>query len=149
MRTLVGFGRLTQSTLSKVDSSYLNSHGVIYANTPVAVSEPTAITTVQLIFQTVRAASQAEAVVRRGEWRRGLQSTPDVRDLTIGIIGMGTIGKVRELLHDFNSGEMFDGFFFSSFNANWMLWDTRLSIIIGGDSLLLVSVFFKIRYILF
>jgi glyoxylate reductase len=83
--------------LFTVDTSYLNSCGVIYANTPNAVSDPTAVTTVQLIFQTVRAASQAEAVVRRGEWRRGLNSTPDIRDLTIGIIGMGSIGKVREL----------------------------------------------------
>lgn len=79
---------------STVDAAWLSSHGVTYANTPIAVSDPTAITTVQLIYQTVRAASQAEAVVRRGEWRRGLQSTPDVRDMTIGIIGMGTIGKV-------------------------------------------------------
>ena len=79
-----------------MDASYLNSIGVTYANTPNAVSDPTAVTTIQLILQTVRAASQAEAVVRRGEWRRGLTSTPDIRDLTIGIVGMGSIGKVRE-----------------------------------------------------
>lgn len=79
-----------------VDAAYLSAHGIMYANTPTAVSDPTATTTLQLMFQTVRASSQAEAVVRRGEWRRGLQSTPDLRDMTIGIIGMGTIGKVRE-----------------------------------------------------
>jgi len=90
LRLVAGMG----AGFDHVDTSYLNSIGVIYANTPNAVSDPTAITTIQLIFQTIRASSQAEAVVRRGEWRRGLTSTPDIRDLTIGIVGMGSIGKL-------------------------------------------------------
>lgn len=97
--------RLSERTISNdvrdlflVDGDYLAANGIYYANTPYAVSDPTATTTIQLIFQTVRAASMAEAVVRRGEWRRGLSSTPDVRDLTIGIVGMGTIGRVRRIL---------------------------------------------------
>ncbi|GJJ12459.1 hypothetical protein Clacol_006701 [Clathrus columnatus] len=47
-----------------------------------------------LIMQTVRAASQAEARVRAGRWREGLKATPDIRDLTLGIVGLGTIGKI-------------------------------------------------------
>ncbi|KAF8320119.1 hypothetical protein DL93DRAFT_2053119, partial [Clavulina sp. PMI_390] len=92
LRFVAGMG----AGFDHVDLDYLTDNGVIYANTPFAVSDPTATTTIQLIFQTVRAASQAEAVVRRGEWRRGLTSTPDVRDMTIGIVGMGTIGKLVE-----------------------------------------------------
>jgi len=58
------------------------------------VSYPTATTATMLILQSVRAASQAELGVRRGEWRGRLTPTPDTRDLVVGILGMGTIGKI-------------------------------------------------------
>jgi len=32
--------------------------------------------------------------VRQGKWRGDLRGTPDTRGLILGIIGMGTIGKV-------------------------------------------------------
>jgi phosphoglycerate dehydrogenase-like enzyme len=50
-----------------------------------------------LILQTVRAATEAEKSVRQGHWSYNLGRTPDVRDLVVGIIGMGTIGKVTRL----------------------------------------------------
>lgn len=77
-----------------VDVSYLTQHHVLYANTPVAVSDPTATAAVMHVLQVVRGASHAEAVVRRGEWRLGLEASPDVRDVTVGLIGMGSIGRV-------------------------------------------------------
>ncbi|KAG8931794.1 palmitoyltransferase pfa5 [Tulasnella sp. 419] len=76
-----------------IDVEYLASHGVYYSNTPNAVAFSTATTTTMLILETIRAASQAEMGVRRGEWRGRLQPTPDTRGLVVGIIGMGTIGK--------------------------------------------------------
>ncbi|KAF9507857.1 hypothetical protein BS47DRAFT_1351045 [Hydnum rufescens UP504] len=79
-----------------VDVPYLTSHKVLYANTPVAVSDPTATATVLLVLQVVRAASQVEAVVRRNEWRLGLEASKDVRDVTVGLIGMGSIGKLAQ-----------------------------------------------------
>lgn len=81
--------------LLPVDVKSLTANQVIYANCPNAVADPTATATVMHVLQVVRGASQAEAVVRRGEWRLGLEASPDVRDLTVGIIGMGSIGKVR------------------------------------------------------
>lgn len=51
-------------------------------------------------MQTVRDASRAEAHVRAGRWRDGLHSTPDIRDLTLGIVGLGTIGKVNTCEHE-------------------------------------------------
>jgi glyoxylate reductase len=49
-----------------------------------------------LILQTIRGASAAEHAIRLpGGWREGLELTPDIRDLTLGIIGLGSIGKVR------------------------------------------------------
>jgi len=77
-----------------VDVDYLTRHGAYFANNPRSVSDPTATTTAMLILQTVRAASQAEMSVRQGKWRQGLEITPDPRDLTVGIVGLGTIGKL-------------------------------------------------------
>ncbi|KAG8954617.1 hypothetical protein FRC04_011050 [Tulasnella sp. 424] len=73
---------------------YLERNKVFYSNTPKAVSHPTATTATMLILQTLRAASQAELGIRRGEWRTGLTPTPDVRETVVGILGMGTIGKI-------------------------------------------------------
>jgi len=82
--------------LLPVDVKFLTANQVIYANCPNAVADPTATATVMHVLQVVRGASQAEAVVRRGEWRLGLEASPDVRDLTVGIIGMGSIGKLAQ-----------------------------------------------------
>ncbi|KAG8905206.1 hypothetical protein FRB99_000475 [Tulasnella sp. 403] len=77
-----------------MDVDLLERNRVYYSNTPKAVSHPTATTATMLILETVRAASQAELGVRRGEWRGLLQPTPDTRGLVVGILGMGTIGKI-------------------------------------------------------
>ncbi|KAG8861964.1 hypothetical protein FRB96_002407 [Tulasnella sp. 330] len=77
-----------------MDVDYLERHQIYYSNTPKAVSYPTATTATMLILQTLRCASQAELGIRRGEWRGALQPTPDTRDIIVGILGMGTIGKI-------------------------------------------------------
>ncbi|KAG8756559.1 palmitoyltransferase pfa5 [Ceratobasidium sp. 428] len=77
-----------------VDVDYLTRNGVYLANSPVAVAEPTAMTTLMLILQTVRATTRAEMTLRRGNWRAGLEFTDDIRDMTIGIIGNGHIGQL-------------------------------------------------------
>ena len=55
---------------------------------------PTASATTMLILQSIRAASQAELTLRRGEWRGNLVPTPDTRGMVLGILGLGHIGKV-------------------------------------------------------
>ncbi|KAJ1309941.1 hypothetical protein OPQ81_006700 [Rhizoctonia solani] len=65
-----------------------------YANAPISVSEPTATTTVTLVLQTIRATTQAEMSLRKGQWTKGLEATDDIRDLAVGIIGYGTIGRL-------------------------------------------------------
>jgi len=47
-----------------------------------------------LILQTIRASTAADHSVRQGTWRGDLRVTPNTRGLIMGIIGMGTIGKV-------------------------------------------------------
>ncbi|CAE6502443.1 unnamed protein product [Rhizoctonia solani] len=61
-----------------VDVEYLTKIGAYYANSPTSVSETT----------------QAEMTLRKGQWTKGLEPTDDIRDLTIGIIGFGTIGRL-------------------------------------------------------
>ncbi|KAG8758756.1 palmitoyltransferase pfa5 [Ceratobasidium sp. 423] len=77
-----------------VDVEYLTKIGAYYANVPISVSEPTATTTVTLVLQTIHATTQAEMTLRKGQWSTGLEPTDDIRDLTIGIIGYGTIGRL-------------------------------------------------------
>ncbi|KAG8857101.1 palmitoyltransferase pfa5 [Serendipita sp. 411] len=77
-----------------VDVDFLTKNGVYYANTPVAVSDPTATTTVMLILQTIRNYTQAAENVRKGDWVNGLPFTPNVHGLVVGIVGMGMIGKL-------------------------------------------------------
>jgi len=49
-----------------------------------------------LILQTIRDATLADSIARDGSWETGNRPprTPDVRDVTVGIVGLGTIGKV-------------------------------------------------------
>ncbi|KIM30897.1 hypothetical protein M408DRAFT_272215 [Serendipita vermifera MAFF 305830] len=77
-----------------VDVEYLTKHGSYYANTPLAVADPTATTAVMLILQTIRDATHASATLRAGQFSKGLGFTPDPRGLVVGIVGMGTIGKL-------------------------------------------------------
>ncbi|CAE6495423.1 unnamed protein product [Rhizoctonia solani] len=77
-----------------VDLEHLTKVGVYYANAPISVSEPTATTTVTLALQTIRATTQAEMSLRKGQWTKGLEPTDDIRDLTIGIVGYGTVGRL-------------------------------------------------------
>ncbi|QRW15111.1 D-isomer specific 2-hydroxyacid dehydrogenase, NAD binding domain [Ceratobasidium sp. AG-Ba] len=77
-----------------IDVDYLSQKGAYLANSPAAVAEPTAMTTLMLILQTVRNTTHAEMTLRRGKWRAGLELTDDIRDMTIGIIGNGRIGQL-------------------------------------------------------
>ncbi|EUC62081.1 2-hydroxyacid dehydrogenase family phosphoglycerate dehydrogenase [Rhizoctonia solani AG-3 Rhs1AP] len=91
LRLVTGSG----SGFDHVNVEYLTRIGAYYANAPTSVSEPTATTTVTLILQTIRATTQAEMTLRRGEWAKGLELTDDIRDLTVvGIIGYGNIGRL-------------------------------------------------------
>ncbi|PVG02852.1 hypothetical protein CPB86DRAFT_822813 [Serendipita vermifera] len=78
----------------KVDVDYLARHGAYYANSPFAVADPTATTTIMLMLQVIRNATQADANTRASQWTAGLGFTPKIKGMLVGIIGMGTIGKL-------------------------------------------------------
>ena len=72
----------------------MTAHGIWFCNTLSAVSEATADMTVLLILATVRNFSLAERKARRGEWKTGLTPTDDTYGKTLGVLGMGAIGKL-------------------------------------------------------
>ncbi|KAJ3839260.1 D-isomer specific 2-hydroxyacid dehydrogenase [Lentinula raphanica] len=77
-----------------VDIKYMSANGVYYANTPEMPALRTADSTAMMILQALRGSSQREADARAGRWFD--PATPlakDARCSTLGIVGMGKIGK--------------------------------------------------------
>lgn len=79
-----------------IDVIAAKAAGVAVSNTPGAVTDATADTAMTLILMTARRASEGEAMVRAGTWT-GWAPTQllglHVTGKTIGILGMGRIGK--------------------------------------------------------
>jgi len=79
-----------------IDARWAGQHGVIVTNTPDVLNEEVADTTLGLLLATVRQLPQAERYLRSGEWEKhggDYHLTPSLRDRTVGIVGMGRIGK--------------------------------------------------------
>lgn len=79
-----------------IDTAAAKNAGVIVTNTPDVVTEATADLALTLILMTMRRASEGERLVRAGKWG-GWGPTQflggNVSGRTVGIIGMGRIGK--------------------------------------------------------
>jgi len=83
-----------------VGTEWMASQGAYYCNTPTAISIPTANGALMFILAATRAISQGDMYTRAGKWR-GDASVPgdlfplgqDIEGLTLGIIGLGSIGK--------------------------------------------------------
>lgn len=75
---------------------WMTSEGITFCNTVDAVAEATADMALFLVLAVLRNTSQAERSARAGTWRSlpGLIPAKDPSGLTLGIIGMGAIGKV-------------------------------------------------------
>jgi lactate dehydrogenase-like 2-hydroxyacid dehydrogenase len=77
-----------------VDVKWAGEHGVVVTNTPDVLNEEVADTTLALLLQTVRQLPQAERYLRAGKWlEKPFPLSHTLRDRTIGIVGMGRIGK--------------------------------------------------------
>lgn len=78
-----------------VDAKWAGEHGIVVTNTPDVLNDEVADTTVALLLNTLRELPEAEKYLRAGKWReRAYPLTNTLRDRTIGIVGMGRIGKV-------------------------------------------------------
>jgi phosphoglycerate dehydrogenase-like enzyme len=77
-----------------IDIEAATKAGVAVAITPGANADTTADHTIALMLAAVRRVVENDASVRRGEWDRAGSLTPwDLHGKTIGIIGLGEIGR--------------------------------------------------------
>ncbi|KAF7297993.1 hypothetical protein HMN09_01020200 [Mycena chlorophos] len=84
----------------EVRTEWMTSQGAYYCNTPTAITVSTANGALMLLLNITRTSYQGEDYSRTGKWRGPLgdpQNTIpmgyDLEDRTLGIIGLGDIGK--------------------------------------------------------
>lgn len=80
---------------NEFDVDWMTKEGMYFCNTVDAVAEATADMATFLTLAIVRNTSNAERSARAGKWREGLVPARDPAGMTLGIVGMGAIGKVR------------------------------------------------------
>lgn len=78
-----------------IDARYAGAHGIVVTNTPDVLTEEVADTAIGLLLCTAREFVTAERFVRAGKWvERGYPlSKASLRNRTVGLLGMGRIGK--------------------------------------------------------
>jgi lactate dehydrogenase-like 2-hydroxyacid dehydrogenase len=78
-----------------IDAKWAAARGIVVTNTPDVLTEEVADTALGLLLCTVRELPQAERYLRAGKWLE--EDYPltraTLRDRTVGIIGLGRIGK--------------------------------------------------------
>lgn len=78
---------------NEFDVEWMTRNGMWFCNTLDAVAEATADMAMFLTLAVLRDTYRAERGARSGTWKSGLVPTRDPSNTTLGIIGMGTIGK--------------------------------------------------------
>jgi lactate dehydrogenase-like 2-hydroxyacid dehydrogenase len=78
-----------------IDAKWAGAHGIVVTNTPQVLDEEVADTALGLLLCTVRQLPQADRFVRAGRWPKENfpHSRATLRDRTVGIVGLGRIGK--------------------------------------------------------
>jgi lactate dehydrogenase-like 2-hydroxyacid dehydrogenase len=78
-----------------IDAKAAAERGIIVTNTPEVLNEEVADTAIGLLLCTAREFPQADRYVRAGKWPTAGYplSKATLRDRTVGIVGMGRIGK--------------------------------------------------------
>jgi lactate dehydrogenase-like 2-hydroxyacid dehydrogenase len=78
-----------------IDAKWAGEHGIVVTNTPDVLNEEVADTALGLLLCTVREFPQADRYLRAGKWVEKAYplSKATLRDRTVGIVGMGRIGK--------------------------------------------------------
>ena len=82
---------------NNIDIPYAKSKGIAVTNTPDVLTDATANMTIALILAVTRRLTEAERLLRRGDWRGArfdFMVGSDIRDRQLGIIGMGRIGSL-------------------------------------------------------
>ncbi|MBV9347741.1 MAG: 2-hydroxyacid dehydrogenase [Pseudolabrys sp.] len=78
-----------------IDAKWAGENGIIVTNTPGVLDEEVADTALGLLLNTVRELPQSERYLRAGKWPSAHYplAKATLRDRTVGIVGMGRIGK--------------------------------------------------------
>ena len=78
-----------------VDFNYAREHNIVVTNTPDVLTEETADAALGLLISTVREFVKADRYLRSGLWPTQPYplSAGSMRDRTVGIVGMGRIGR--------------------------------------------------------
>ncbi len=79
--------------VDRIDVDAATRAGVMVVNAPTGNTIAAAEQTMALMLALLRNVPQADASVRRGEWERGRFTGRELRGKTLGIIGLGKIGK--------------------------------------------------------
>lgn len=82
---------------NEFDVDWMSKSNILFCNSVDAVAEATADMAFFLTLATLRNTSTAERVAKAGKWRGQpgqLSPARDPTNLTLGIVGMGAIGKV-------------------------------------------------------
>ena len=77
-----------------VDVDAARRRGIVVTNTPEVLNDEVADLAIALLLATVRQIPQADRFVRSGRWlKENFPLGPTLRDRTVGLIGMGRIGR--------------------------------------------------------
>ena len=78
-----------------IDAAWAGAHGIVVTNTPDVLTEEVADTALGLLLCTAREFIEAERYLRAGKWlQKGYPlSKATLRNRTVGLVGMGRIGK--------------------------------------------------------
>jgi D-3-phosphoglycerate dehydrogenase / 2-oxoglutarate reductase len=80
--------------LDNVDVAEATSRGVMVANAPQSNTLSAAEHTMALLLAMARNVPQAHAALREGRWERSAWTGVELSDKTLGVIGLGRIGKL-------------------------------------------------------
>jgi lactate dehydrogenase-like 2-hydroxyacid dehydrogenase len=78
----------------RIDAKHAAAKGLMVTNTPEVLDEEVADLTLGLLLCTVRNLPQADRFLREGRWTSSnFPLSPSLRQRTVGIVGLGRIGK--------------------------------------------------------
>lgn len=80
--------------VDNVDVGEATKRGVVVMNTPEANAITTAEHTIALMFSLARSIPQAHQSVKGGEWKRDRFKGRELYEKTLGVIGLGNIGRL-------------------------------------------------------
>lgn len=82
-----------------IDTKVINERQINVSSTPVAVDDATADTGIFLMLGALRQAQISLSALREGKWRGDTPIGHDPKGKTLGILGMGGIGRVGHSFH--------------------------------------------------